>query len=190
MIRQSRIFIFLCLSLFAFSPYSWADLLFEGFLHEVQISQLHKVFDGSEERIIEKKLALLLSMPTVALLPTGLFQQIFFVLLEIQDELEPFVEKHVRLQGEWKGMAFPCFENVAILKVSQISEDCLLNNGDLDETSFCFLEENIPIMAEAACRLARWQALASGCKVLQVEECWLIEISPDGTKTFVQWLGQ
>ena len=59
------------------------------------------------------------------MLPTGVLQQIYFILLEMPDELAPFVDKHVIVEGEWKGIALPIFENVAILKVGRISKESL-----------------------------------------------------------------
>lgn len=129
-------------------------------------------------------------MPTLALLPSGLSQRIFFILLESEPKFATFINKHVVLQGDWEWMSFPPSENIAILKVDQISEDLFLNRSPIDEEVLCYLEDRIPIMAEAAMRLARLQALASGCKVLEVERGFLIEISPDGTKIPIKQLNE
>ena len=58
----------------------------------------------------------------------------------------------------------------------------------LTEASIRFLEENIPILAEAALKQAYWQALASGSSVLICEDDALIEIFPDGTKKILKQL--
>lgn len=51
-----------------------------------------------------------------------------------------------------------------------------------------FLEDHIPEIAQAAVTQAYWMALASGCKVLQVEGDKLVEISPDGGRRTVKLL--
>ena len=51
-----------------------------------------------------------------------------------------------------------------------------------------FIEDHIPEMAQAAVTIAYWMALASGCKVLQVEGDKLVEVSPDGSKRIVKSL--
>ena len=52
----------------------------------------------------------------------------------------------------------------------------------MTEESMRFLEENIPILADAAVKQAYWQALASGSSVLVYEDGALVEIFPDGTR--------
>jgi hypothetical protein len=53
----------------------------------------------------------------------------------------------------------------------------MLNEKELD-----YLEQQIPILADAAFKIAFWQTLASGDKVLIAENGQLIEISPDGSR--------
>jgi len=52
----------------------------------------------------------------------------------------------------------------------------------LDEASICYLEEHIPQLAESALRQAYWATLASGQSVLGVEDAFLYEFFPDGSK--------
>ena len=49
--------------------YGWASLNFEGFLREVQVYRVQETSDGREERIAEKKYALLLATPTMPCYP-------------------------------------------------------------------------------------------------------------------------
>ena len=58
----------------------------------------------------------------------------------------------------------------------------------MDEKTIEFLEDHIPEVAQAAVTQAYWMALASGCKVLQVEGNKLVEVSPDGAKRTVKLL--
>ena len=58
----------------------------------------------------------------------------------------------------------------------------------MNEKTLCFLEEHIPELAKAALKQAYWRALASGSSVLQAEEGALVEVHPDGTKTFIKHL--
>lgn len=58
----------------------------------------------------------------------------------------------------------------------------------MNEKTLCFLEEHIPGLAEAALKQAYWRTLASGNSVLQAEDGALVEIHPDGTKTFIKHL--
>jgi hypothetical protein len=58
----------------------------------------------------------------------------------------------------------------------------------MNEKTIQFLEDHIPEVAQAAVTQAYWMALASGCKVLQVEGDKLVEVSPDGTKRTVKAL--
>ena len=50
------------------------------------------------------------------------------------------------------------------------------------------LEEHIPELADSAFRQAYWKALAEGSKVLKVEDGFLIEVSPDGSKKVLKQL--
>jgi hypothetical protein len=52
----------------------------------------------------------------------------------------------------------------------------------MNEEAMNFLEAHIPELAEVAFKQAYWQALAEGSKVLKVEDGFLIEVSPDGSK--------
>lgn len=52
----------------------------------------------------------------------------------------------------------------------------------LDEASIRYLEEQIPQLAESALRKAFWATLSSGQSVLAVEDGYLCEFFPDGTK--------
>ena len=58
----------------------------------------------------------------------------------------------------------------------------------MNEKTIQFLEDHIPEIAQAAVTQAYWMALASGCKVLQVEGDKLVEVSPDGEKRIVKSL--
>lgn len=169
-------------NLFSFLLHATASPNFEGLLREVYVYQINR------EGFSEKKYALVLIEPRKVLFPTGDFQLTHFILLHMQDDLVPFINKYVKVEGSWEGIASPSFENVGILNVHQISEIEVYNSVHLDEDSLLFFENLIPVMAEGACKLAHWQALASGCKVIQVEEGYLIEISPDGTKEYLQQL--
>ena len=57
---------------------------------------------------------------------------------------------------------------------------------DADERLICVQEELIPELAQTALKKARLQALSSGYSVLQVEGEALIELHPDGKKTFIK----
>ena len=56
------------------------------------------------------------------------------------------------------------------------------------EAATRYLEEHIPELADAAVRLAYWQALAAGSVVLVREDDDLVEVSPDGTRRVVRAL--
>ena len=58
----------------------------------------------------------------------------------------------------------------------------------MTEESMRFLEEHIPILADAAVKQAYWQALATGSSVLVSEEGALVEIFPDGTQKVLKQL--
>lgn len=55
-----------------------------------------------------------------------------------------------------------------------------------DEKIIDYLEKHIPEMAQAAVKLACWQALASGSSVLISENSVINEIFPDGAVKFVK----
>ncbi|MDO8369915.1 MAG: hypothetical protein Q7S71_04300 [Candidatus Nitrotoga sp.] len=59
---------------------------------------------------------------------------------------------------------------------------------NMTEESMCFLEEHIPILADAAVKQAYWQALAAGSSVLVCKDGVLVEIFPDGTENTVRQL--
>lgn len=58
----------------------------------------------------------------------------------------------------------------------------------MTEESMRFLEEHIPILADAAIKQAYWRALATGSSVLISEEGALVEIFPDGTRKVLKQL--
>lgn len=55
-----------------------------------------------------------------------------------------------------------------------------------NEKMIDYLENHIPEMAQAAVKLAYWQALASGNSVLVGENGVINEIFPDGTVKFIK----
>ncbi len=59
---------------------------------------------------------------------------------------------------------------------------------NMTEESMRFLEEHIPILADAAVKQAYWQALAAGSSVLVCENDVMYEIFPDGTRKVVKQL--
>lgn len=58
----------------------------------------------------------------------------------------------------------------------------------MTEESMRFLEEHIPILADAAVKQAYWQALATGSSVVVSEGGALVEIFPDGTRKVLKQL--
>jgi hypothetical protein len=58
----------------------------------------------------------------------------------------------------------------------------------INEESMRFLEENIPLLADAAIKQAYWQALASGSSVLVCENDVLVETFPDGSRKVLKQL--
>jgi hypothetical protein len=58
----------------------------------------------------------------------------------------------------------------------------------MTEESMRFLEENIPILADAAVKQAYWQALASSSSVLVCKDGALVEMFPDGTRKVLKQL--
>lgn len=58
----------------------------------------------------------------------------------------------------------------------------------LTESGIAHLEEQIPLLAEAALRAAYWQTLMSGHSVLIEDGDALVEVFPDGTRRFVKAL--
>lgn len=83
-------------------------------------------------------------------------------------------------------MAPPLFANVPVLTVAHISEEPGVNQPVPDEELISLLEMRFPFLIQAACKLARWQALASGQTLLEVEGDYLVRITPDGTKTVIR----
>ncbi len=49
-----------------------------------------------------------------------------------------------------------------------------------------FLEQQIPLLAEMALQQAYWRTLSLGYKVMIAENGFLIEVSPDGSRTVVK----
>ena len=56
----------------------------------------------------------------------------------------------------------------------------------IDEEAMCFLEEQIPELANSAVKQAYWQTLAAGYNVLESENNTIIEVHPDGTKKIIK----
>lgn len=56
----------------------------------------------------------------------------------------------------------------------------------MDDKKLDFLERAIPELASAAFSEAYWKALHAGFSVLETEGDSLIEVHPDGTKTFIK----
>lgn len=54
------------------------------------------------------------------------------------------------------------------------------------EQTMRFLEEHIPELAQSAVTQAYWQALASGCSVLESDNGVIYEVFPDGTHKVVK----
>ncbi|MEA5460305.1 hypothetical protein VB796_14715 [Arcicella sp. LKC2W] len=54
------------------------------------------------------------------------------------------------------------------------------------EQELDFLEQQIPILAEMALQQAYWRTLSLGHKVMIAENGFLIEVSPDGSRTVVK----
>lgn len=69
--------------------------------------------------------------------------------------------------------------------IGRESEPAKIMEND-DEKTIDYLEKHIPEMAQAAVKLAYWQALASGSSVLVGENGVINEIFPDGTVKFVK----
>jgi hypothetical protein len=56
----------------------------------------------------------------------------------------------------------------------------------LDEQTLTYLEEHIPILAQAAVTQAYWATLARGYSVLERTEEGLVETFPNGTSQFIK----
>ena len=56
----------------------------------------------------------------------------------------------------------------------------------LSDDAVDYLEQQIPELAVIATRHAYWQSLASGDSVLIAENGQIIEVKPDGTRTYVK----
>ena len=54
------------------------------------------------------------------------------------------------------------------------------------EQAMRFLEEHIPELAESAVTQAYWQALATGCSVLESDNGAIYEVFPDGTRKLIK----
>lgn len=56
----------------------------------------------------------------------------------------------------------------------------------LDDKMLDYLEEHLPELMATATKQAYWQTLASGQSVLVAEAGKLVEVFPDGTRTFIK----
>ena len=169
--RIRRAFLLLCLFL---SPLWSSEIVrFEGYLREVQ--------EGTNEGY-----ALFPATSMEVLLPNGLVRHISFVLIELPNEYIHCVGKYVVIEGEWTGMDSPIFDNIAILKAHWVSDDHWTNTDFESNEAYDFFDKHVFIMARGACSIARWRALKSGFTLLEVENNWLIEVHPDGTKTQIR----
>jgi hypothetical protein len=56
----------------------------------------------------------------------------------------------------------------------------------MDDKKLDFLERAIPELADAAFNRAYWGALAAGFSVLETEGENLVQVHPDGSKTFIK----
>jgi len=146
---------------------------FEGYLREVH----EKTNEGY---------ALFPATSIEVLLPNGLIRPISFVLIELPDNYISCVGKYVVVEGKWKGMDSPVFDNIAILKAEYVTDDHWTNIDYQSEKAHDFFDDHVFVMARGACAVARWKALKSGFTLLEVEDNWLIKVHPDGTKTPVR----
>lgn len=171
--RVHRVSLFLCLFL---SPLGNAEVIrFEGYLREVQ--------EGTNEGY-----ALFPATPMEILLPNNLVRPISFVLVELPNDYIPCVGKYVVIEGIWKGMDSPVFDNIAILKATWVADDHWTNADCESEEAHDFFDRHVFVMARGACAIARWRALKSGLTLLEGKDGWLIETHPDGTKTQIRSL--
>lgn len=56
----------------------------------------------------------------------------------------------------------------------------------LNDKTLDYLEEHLPELMATATKQAYWQTLASGQSVLVAEAGKLIEVFPDGSRTFIK----
>ncbi|WP_080057869.1 hypothetical protein [Spirosoma aerolatum] len=56
----------------------------------------------------------------------------------------------------------------------------------LSDKAVDYLEQQIPELAAIATRQAYWQSLASGDSVLVAENGQILEVKPDGTRTYIK----
>ena len=56
----------------------------------------------------------------------------------------------------------------------------------LSDEAVDYLEQQIPELAAIATRQAYWQTLASGDSVFVAENGQIVEVKPDGTRTFIK----
>ncbi|ADB40659.1 hypothetical protein [Spirosoma linguale] len=56
----------------------------------------------------------------------------------------------------------------------------------LSDKAVDYLEQQIPELVSIATRQAYWQTLASGDSVLVAENGQIIEVKPDGSRTYVK----
>ena len=161
----------------------------EGFLNKSRILVAPESFEGARDHVFEEKYVLYLLEPIQTLLPTGVKDEIYFVVIEMPNEFERYVTKYVTLEGEWNGVALPSFVGVPILRADRISADHWINWADpKSEEVTDYVDELIVRLAPASCSVARWIALASGHRILEVEGNELVEISPDGSKRVIESL--
>lgn len=66
-----------------------------------------------------------------------------------------------------------------------------MNNADFEsEEMENFSDKLIVNMSVVACKIARFNQLASGHKILEVEGDYIIELSPDGSKKLIKKLSR
>jgi len=179
-IHRNILFLFFVL---AFSFCSFFVQSFEGFLQKIQILEMNCALYDNQERSIVNRYALLLAKPIEVVLLTGNSYRAFFFLLQMEGDFTPFIDKYVSVVGDWNGIDFFSFEKIPIFKVNEIWEI----SDFCQEDSFNF-ENQVPYFMQAACKLARWKILVSGFKVLEIEDDQLVELSPDGKKTWIRSL--
>jgi hypothetical protein len=161
------------------SLYCCDTFKFEGFIHKSQIL------------VGEEKYILYLLEPVQVLLPTNVEEKVYFVVLQMSDELEKYVTQYVKVEGFWQGILLPLLNLGPILRVDQISADHWINYAKPNnEERIEYLEKCIPNFVSTACHVARFEALFSGFNVIEVEGNELVEINPDGSKRVIESLLQ
>lgn len=61
---------------------------------------------------------------------------------------------------------------------------------ELNDKMIDYLEAHFPELMATATKQAYWQTLASGQSVLIAEDGNLVEVFPDGTRTFIKEIGK